>query len=46
MSAPKKLALDVLGTSITVLSHSDGDYMSLTDMLKAKGDAALTARPG
>lgn len=36
MSTPKKLTLDVLGTAITVLSHQDEDYLSLTDMLKAK----------
>ncbi len=36
MSTPKKSTLDVLGTAITVLSHQDEDYLSLTDMLKAK----------
>lgn len=28
--------LDVKGTSITVLSHHEDDFISLTDMLKAK----------
>ncbi len=36
MSATKKLTIDVLGTNITVLSQRDEDYISLTDMLKAK----------
>jgi len=36
MSKEKKLSFDVLGTSITVLSRNDEDYISLTDMLKAK----------
>ncbi len=36
MSKSKKLSIDVLGTSITVLSQNDEDYISLTDMLKAK----------
>ena len=36
MSKAKKLSIDVLGTSITVLSQNDEDYISLTDMLKAK----------
>jgi hypothetical protein len=36
MSKPRKSTIDVLGTSITVLSQKDEDYMSLTDMLKAK----------
>jgi len=36
MSKEKKLTIDVLGTAITVLSQSDEDYISLTDMLKAK----------
>ena len=36
MSNSKKLTIDVLGTSITVISQRDEDYMSLTDMLKAK----------
>jgi hypothetical protein len=36
MSRSKKLSIEVLGTSITVLSQNDEDYISLTDMLKAK----------
>jgi len=36
MTKAKKLTIDVLGTTITVLSQRDEDYISLTDMLKAK----------
>ena len=36
MSNAKKLSIEVLGTTITVLSQKDEDYISLTDMLKAK----------
>lgn len=36
MSKPKKATIDVHGTDITVLSNEDGDFISLTDMLKAK----------
>lgn len=36
MSKDKKTSIDVLGTTITVLSRKDADYISLTDMLKAK----------
>jgi len=36
MSKAKKITIDVLGTTITVLSQRDEDYISLTDMLKAK----------
>jgi hypothetical protein len=36
VSKTKKLTIDVLGTSITVLTQKDEDYISLTDMLKAK----------
>ncbi|OGR07750.1 MAG: hypothetical protein A2511_03465 [Deltaproteobacteria bacterium RIFOXYD12_FULL_50_9] len=36
MSKAKKLTIDVLGTTITVLSQRDEDYISLTDMLKEK----------
>jgi hypothetical protein len=32
----KKTTIEVKGTSITVLSEGDIDYLSLTDMLKAK----------
>jgi hypothetical protein len=36
MSKPKKTTIEVRGESITVLSTGDGDYISLTDMLRAK----------
>ncbi len=36
MSRAKKSIIEVQGTSITVLSIQDGDFISLTDMLKAK----------
>ncbi|MBU2602235.1 MAG: KilA-N domain-containing protein [Actinobacteria bacterium] len=36
MSAAKRITMDVLGTTITVLSQGDEDYISLTDMLRAK----------
>lgn len=36
MSKEKKSTIDVMGTAITVLSQKDEDYISLTDMLKAK----------
>ncbi|MGB9666048.1 MAG: KilA-N domain-containing protein [Candidatus Cryosericum sp.] len=36
MSNAKKSSIEVLGTTITVLSQKDEDYISLTDMLKAK----------
>jgi len=36
MSNAKKLSIEVLGTTISVLSQKDEDYISLTDMLKAK----------
>ena len=36
MSNAKKLSIEVLGTTIAVLSQKDEDYISLTDMLKAK----------
>ncbi len=36
MSKTKKSTIDVLGTSITILAERDEDYISLTDMLKAK----------
>ncbi len=41
MSKSKKLTIDVLGTSITVLSQNDEDYISLTDMSKKFGDDSL-----
>ena len=36
MSKPKKASIEVQGSAITVLSQPEGDYISLTDMLKAK----------
>lgn len=36
MTKSKKTSIDVRGTEVTVLSSEDGDYISLTDMLKAK----------
>lgn len=36
MSTTKKTTLQVLGTSISVFSQRDEDFISLTDMLKAK----------
>jgi len=36
MSKPKKSIIEVQGTAITVLSNKDDDFISLTDMLKAK----------
>jgi len=36
MSKARKATLEVQGTEITVMSHSAGDFISLTDMLKAK----------
>ncbi|TAN84689.1 MAG: KilA-N domain-containing protein [Gallionella sp.] len=36
MGKEKKLTIDVLGTTITVLPQRDDDYISLADMLKVK----------
>jgi hypothetical protein len=36
MSKPKQATIEVQGTAITVLSHKEQDFISLTDMLKAK----------
>jgi len=36
MSKAKKRTIEVMGTTITVLVQPDEDYISLTDMLKAK----------
>lgn len=36
MTQPKKSTIEVRGTSITVLSTKEEDFISLTDMLKAK----------
>jgi len=39
MNTPKKSTIEVRGTAITVLSTKDDDFISLTDMLKAKDGA-------
>jgi hypothetical protein len=36
MKKTKNTILEVHGTSVAILSGKDGDYISLTDMLKAK----------
>ncbi|MCX6911421.1 MAG: KilA-N domain-containing protein, partial [Verrucomicrobia bacterium] len=36
MSKAKKSTIEVRGTEITILTTQDGDFISLTDMLKAK----------
>lgn len=36
MSKPKTSSIDVLGTAVAILTTSDADFISWTDMLKAK----------
>ncbi len=36
MAKSKKSIINVQGTDVTILSQEDDDYISLTDMLKAK----------
>ena len=36
MTKPKKSTIEVQGTVVTILTTKDEDFMSLTDMLKAK----------
>jgi len=36
MTKEKKITINVQGTAITILSYKEDDYISLTDMLKAK----------
>ena len=36
MSKTQKSSIEVKGTSVTILSAKEGDYISLTDMLRAK----------
>ena len=36
MGAKKTVNIEVEGTSITILNQGEQDYLSLTDMLKAK----------
>jgi hypothetical protein len=46
MSKPTKLTIEVLGTSITVLSGKNDDYISLTDMLKIQKMAISSSVTG
>jgi hypothetical protein len=41
MSKARKATIEVQGTAITVLSHREEDYISLTDMAKKFGDDSL-----
>lgn len=41
MSKSKKTTIEVQGAAITVLSHQETDFISLTDMAKKFGDDAL-----
>ncbi len=36
MKKPAKATIEVQGTEIAILNTTDGEYISLTDMLKAK----------
>ncbi len=36
MKKTKATSIDVMGTAVGILSGNEGDYISLTDMLKAK----------
>ena len=36
MTKSKQVTINVQGTSVAVVSRAGGDYISLTDMLKAK----------
>lgn len=36
MRKPKSTTFDVQGTAVSILSGTDGDYITPTDMLKAK----------
>ena len=36
MKKPAKTTIDVKGTEVTILGTPDGDFISLTDMLRAK----------
>ena len=36
MKKSKNISIEVQGTPVSVLSGKDGDYISLTDMLRAK----------
>ena len=41
MNKNKTVTIDVQGTAITVLSHGEEDYISLTDMARKFGDDTL-----
>ena len=41
MAKDKKTSISVQGTMITILSHQQEDYISLTDMTKKFGDDGL-----
>ena len=41
MAKDKKTSISVQGTAITILSHQQEDYISLTDMTKKFGDDTL-----
>ena len=45
MKKPKSTSIEVHGTAVSILSGKDGDYISLTDMLKAK-DGEFLSRIG
>lgn len=46
MGTSTKTVIEVQGTAITVLTQPQGDYISLTDMLKAKdGEFAAIGCP-
>jgi hypothetical protein len=42
MSKAKKSSIEVQGTAVAVLSDKNGDYISLTDMLRAKDGEFLS----
>ncbi len=41
MAKEKKTTINVQGTDITILSHEQQDYISLTDMIKSFGDETI-----
>ena len=41
MTKEKKTTINVQGTDITILSHEQQDYISLTDMIKSFGDETI-----
>jgi len=47
MKKPAIATIEVKGTAVSILTGKEGDYISLTDMLKAKdGEPASKARTG